>query len=221
MKERPILFKAEMVRAILAGTKTQTRRIVKVQPGDAHIMRYCAGDLAARQIGACRWEGVRVPQGGPGDRLRVKENAWMWCEKRPNGKTEKGRQKFHYVPLKSAPVRYCVDHPTKPDVDVVSPDTGNVWLWRNKLGRFLPAWASRITLEITAVRVERLTDISASDCLSEGITPPWVDRPHLGTDVTAREIIRGLYRDLWESINGAGSWAANPWVWVIEFRKVT
>lgn len=72
----------------------------------------------------------------------------------------------------------------------------------------MPRWASRITLEVTAVRVERLQDISPEDCIAEGIPGG-----------RGRIDITGDYKDLWESINGPGSWAANPWVWVVEFKR--
>lgn len=188
LKERPILFSAAMVRALLAGTKTQTRRIAK---GDPFF-----------------YNPPRGPYGQPGDRLRVKESAWMWCERRPNGNTKTGRQKWLYVPMRGAPIHYAADHSKKPGIDVVSPETGNQWGWRLKIGRFLPAWASRITLEITGVRVERLQDISREDAAAEGWNP--------AVDVCSPLI---WYAALWESINGPGSWALNPWVWVIEFRR--
>lgn len=154
----------------------------------------------------------------PGDRLRVKEAAWMWCERRPNGTTKTGRQKWLYVPMRAAGIWYAADHRTKPNISVVSPDTGNEWGWRLKIGRFLPAWASRITLEITGVRVERLQDISEADAQAEGcalecMTPT-------GDDSGSAIYGPGGYLALWESINGPGSWDANPWVWVVEFKVV-
>jgi len=87
---------------------------------------------------------------------------------------------------------------------------------------FMPRWASRITLEIEAVRVERLIEITADDCIAEGIYQQggqWIiDGSETGLGWMQPE---GAYRELWESINGAGSWDANPWVWVIKFRRIT
>lgn len=207
IREKPILFSAPMVRAILEGQKTQTRRVVKPQP--------CSlGDVIPY---------AQCPYGVPGDRLRVKEAAWMWCERVPNGTTKTGRLKWHYVPMREAPIHYAADHPKKPAINVVSPETGNEWGWRLKIGRFLPAWASRITPEETGVRVERLQDISEADAIAEGIerhvNGHWKDY----RDPTGRqwhEAPSDSFCSLWESINGAGSWDANPWVWVLSFRRI-
>lgn len=211
MKERPILFSGDMVRAILDGRKTQTRRVVKLPTTLAWSDEYDG----AIQHGDNTFpvDELRCPYGQSGDRLRVKEAAWMWCERRPNGTTRTGRQKWLYVPMRSAPVYYCTDTPTKPTSIVVSPNTGNEWAWRKKIGRFLPAWASRILLEITNVRVERLNDISEEDALAEGVTFIHPVKPS-----RASRMARDAYADLWESINGAGSWDVNPWVWVVEFK---
>lgn len=231
MKERPILFSAPMVRALLAGTKTQTRRVVKTQPaGGAGFhpvepYRTSRGDwnwvLAATGHGT--GDPFPCPYGRPGDRLRVKEAAWMWCERRPNGKTKTGRDKWLYVPMREAPVHYAADHPKRPAVDVVSPATGNKWGWRLKIGRFLPAWASRITLEVTEVRVERLQDISEADARAEGAKEcdPVSGREVLLAGPSQRGSFVLHYRDIWEQINGTGSWAANPWVWAVSFKPVT
>jgi hypothetical protein len=218
MTERPILMSAPMVRAILEGRKTQTRRIVR---GNPHGIHWCPVVVA----GYGGWvddhsRPCPCPYGQRGDRLYVKEHAWMWCEKIPNGTTKKGRAKFKYVPLRCARVFYCADHPEQPAVDVLCEYRGYPWGWRKKLGRFLPRWASRITLETTAVRVERLQDISEADAKAEGVTPfpadpegdCWTDGKH----ATA-------YHHLWNEINGwdgASSWDANPWVWVIQFRRL-
>lgn len=231
MKERPILFSGPMVRAILAGRKTQTRREVK--PHFSADVDEVSERPALDPVLKCvvsghsgEWEddhGLdevrRCPYGRPGDRLRVKEHAWMFCERRPNGVTKTGRPKWHYVPLREAPVHYCAAHQEKPSIDVVHPDTGNAWGWRKKLGRFLPAWASRITLEVVSVRVERLNDISEEDALAEGVEPyePRETGMLKGRD---QELPSEAFRTLWESLNGPGSWAANPWVWVVEFRRV-
>ena len=88
-------------------------------------------------------------------------------------------------------------------------------LWRPSI--HMPRWASRITLEITGVRVERLREISEADVQAEG----WTRRPEVSTDPQVhKEAARDWFMDLWESINGPGSWDANPWVWAIEFRRL-
>lgn len=214
MKERPILFSAPMVRAILEGRKTQTRRVMQLQPSITPSLREDSKwGIVAEWPGESEFDGYdcHCSYGKPGDRLWVKEAAWMWCERRPNGTTKTGKPKWHYVPLRSAPIHYCADHPAKPQVDVVSPETGNTWGWRKKLGRFLPKWASRITLEITRIRVERVQDIGYQDAIREGILGEWFN---VVKDVSAT----ASFGRLWKSINGPDSWAANPWVWVIEFK---
>lgn len=211
MKARPILFNTDMVKAILSGRKTQTRREIKPQPelvteshdaGFRKYWTYKGADITGKKsnfIESC-------PFGQPGDLLCFKEPAWMWCEKKPNGITPTGRQKYHYRPLESAPVFYQADHPSKPAISIVSPDTGNEWVWRLKIGRFLPRWASRLTLEITDVRVERLQDIDRGDCMAEGCPFP---------NMAVNDPI-GWFSGLWDSIYG--NWHANPWVWVVEFK---
>ena len=135
----------------------------------------------------------------------------MWCERQPNGTTPTGRKKWRYAPMREAGMFYAADHPEKPSAGVVSPDTGNQWGWRFKIGRFMPRWASRITLEIVSARVERLQDISDPDALAEGCSTK---------DIRDGDCLASVYARLWESLNGAGAWAENPWVWVVEFRRL-
>lgn len=212
MKDRPILFSGPMVRAILAGAKTQTRRVVKGawhEPG-GYLQSEPEGEDDGTWYFSCR--GVpashvaECPYGRTGDRLRVKESAWMWCERKPDGTTGAGRPKWRYLPHETAPVLYAADHPQRPFTPGASPQTGDHWGWRFKTGRFLPRWASRITLEITGVRAERLNDIGEADALAEGV------EPEAGGAV-------GSFRRLWDSINGEGAWETNPWVWVVSFRR--
>lgn len=209
MKERPILFSAPMVRAILSGAKTQTRRVVK----DRYI------DAAPP---ACffQWLRANCPYGTPGDVLWTKET---W---RP--------RISHACAMDACD---CADVSVDYAADGASrwfseEQIATGWLmpkaaaWGNVSPLFMPRWASRLTLEITGVRVERLQDISEADALAEG-TPCYVcGGPMNGLSEADchcfhRKAKPSDYRDLWESINGAGSWDANPWVWVIEFRRVT
>ena len=244
MKERPILFSAPMVLALLEGRKTQTRRIVRLQPCVGGIMRNLSPGIACRQIslttpgtvgrlgflpyGDAQFEDVFSPYGQPGDRLIVKENAWMWCESVIDGKTKTGRDKIRYIPFRHAHIFYCADHPEKPSVGVVSEYRGYQWGWHKKIGRFVPRWASRITLEITSVRVERLQDISENDARAEGITEAkfaiGVAQESVGgKNYSVPYSIRGGYCCLWNDINRGTQymWAHNPWVWVIEFKRIT
>jgi len=245
MKERPILFSGAMVRALLDGSKTQTRRPVSLRPGHLHkegrFLHSGDAGLCLRQVtngmadffeqkghwfinaGWRTLADLPCPYGIAGDRLRVKEAAWMWCERRPNGTTKTGRQKWLYVPLRNAPIFYTADHPNKPTVAVASPGTGHAWGWRLKIGRFLPAWASRLFLDVAGVRIEQLNDCSEADSIAEGIskTPAgfWSTYGQHQVDGTYNPLVS--FRFLWESINGAGSWQANPWVWIVEFKRVS
>ena len=180
-KEHPILFSAPMVRALLNGSKTQTRRVVKPTPewiGQSGVLSY---------RGRVGLPHALSPYGQPGDRLWVRET-WM------DLRGVEGA-------LGGAMYRATFGN---------APEGGK---WRPSI--HMPRWASRITLEITSVRVERLQDISEADALEEGIT--YNDLPNNGL---APRRARTWYCSLWEQINGPGSWDANPWVWVIEFKRV-
>ena len=180
MNERPILFSAPMVRAILAGTKTQTRRVVKPQ--------------AIGQWGPV----VPCPYGQPGDRLWVRESLAY--------DSERG----HYYAATEPGTLGNPSGRTYVDYDNETPAIGLPA--RSIPCIHMPRWASRITLEFTAVRVERLQDISEADAVAEGVR----NSLHLPGGRFARE----NFEHLWWTINGDGSWDANPWVWVVEFRRL-
>lgn len=223
MKERPILFGAPMVRAILDGRKTQTRRVVKGEALRWLNDGFTPEFVADYQNNLCR-------HGKAGERLWVRE-AWRigaWNEDLP-----------------AVALDYC-DGPRKEWVGIPDPccDDGELFnrLWQQSTddalaacakydddGNFkwdpgqspcrwrpsihMPRWASRITLEITDVRVERLKDISEKDAWAEGCEG-------FDDDVSGGKSGYCEYAELWEAINGKGSWEPNPWVWVIEFRRV-
>ena len=214
MTDRPMLMSAPMVRAILDGSKTQTRRIVKVQPpvsvdrcasialmppaadGTTHERRWMPGMHAAQSC----------PYGQSGDRLWVRET-WQGPLLDEDQMIE--RQENELEAFKRP--EFCVYRAT--DELYAIDDDGNELGWRPSI--HMPRWASRITLEITGVRVERLQEISEEDALEEGIT--YNDLPNNGLDPMQAST---WFRGLWEEINGPGSWDANPWVWVIEFKRV-
>lgn len=211
MKEHPILFNGQMVRAILAGRKTQTRRVLKDQPpehykyerspGNTHV-GYIAKDQPMIWAGEPCWrygaewgaQPVReipwpnCPYGKPGDRLWVRE-AWAnmayECDE----------------PLYT----YKADTPAA-SVPGWSLPPGVKW----KPSIHMPKAASRITLEITDVRVERLQEISDQDCVAEGIDVEVPNQP-----------VQFQFSQLWDSINkDKHPWVSNPWVWVVEFERV-
>lgn len=188
-KERPILFSGAMVRALLDGTKTQTRRVVKPVRGYEHN-DVCRPDMAAESWDVW-WHGTHetvgvmqtCPYGLPGERLWVREAvAEISCRLTYRADTDDGA---HCVVKRWTPSNH------------------------------MPRWASRILLEITSVRVERLQDIGTEEIQAEGVVTADADIMERGC--RARVID---FTNLWESINGAGSWDANPWVWVVEFKRV-
>lgn len=235
MKELPILFQAAMIRALLAGTKTQTRRAVKLP----HM----------NPLG--QWEPTTF--GGPdGGRTRdgktIPEHAAIWHTRTGDqisarwivGDRLWARESMHFA---DGYWRYSAGggNSEAHDADYVAargPDAESAMVgWmahKHAIGIehcpsiHMPRWASRILLDVTGVRVERLQAIGEVGALAEGIVAHrkggWhVEQPPEGIEGTNHfgfKIARDAYRALWENINGAGSWDANPWVWVIEFRRV-
>ncbi|WP_299010025.1 hypothetical protein [uncultured Caulobacter sp.] len=226
IKERPILFSSPMVRAILEGQKTQTRRVVKPQPAPHESWDWSwpvlrPGVTPGTRI--CWRDDVRTPNlypycpyGKPGDRLWVRES---------HQRFDKGSCDQHVWYTAGLNDNAYVAR-TRPEIDrdapwpreVPGPAGGAVY---GVPSIHMPRWASRITLEIVSVRVERLTDITEDDAIAEGLE--WVAPGKWAVD-TSLAIIgddpRAVYRELWEHINGPGSWAANPWVWVVTFNRV-
>lgn len=211
MKEHPILFSAPMVRAILAGQKTQTRRVLKQATGPSLSVGMADEAQGVAELSWLHGDGpgydveetirqVACPYGQPRDRLWVRE-AW------------RASLAFELTPPRDipagTPLRYTAD-----GSGALPPE--NAGKYRPPM--FMPRWASRITLEVTGVRVERLQDISDDDAIAEGLTC------QNGLYATPGEVWqidpRKAYRDLWEQLNGPGSWDANPWVWVVEFRRL-
>ncbi|WP_422096847.1 hypothetical protein [Variovorax sp.] len=192
MKERPILFSAPMVRALLDGTKTQTRRVVKPQPDSISPDGIPARFFHQRAIGSGYPVQIRSPYGQLGDRLWVRET-WQ---------AVRGDDRARHICTSPRPDVGWIEYAATPREDEPA------YKWRPSI--HMPRWASRIDLEVTGVRIERLQDISEADARAEGYDigpPPCIDDP-----------VR-WYRYLWEQLNGAGSWDANPWVWVVMFRR--
>lgn len=208
MKERPIIFSGPMVRAILDGKKTQTRRVIKPQP-EAHLEPNLV--VAAWDAG---FIDVKCPYGRAEteDRLWVRE-AWMFTDWTEEGEPWIGYRANHataHIPAE----RYDVEWGERlSDIWADLSGTGGVACdkrWRSPI--HMPRWASRITLEIAEVRVQRVQDISHHDALAEGVD----------YDVSAEDGAPvAQYRKLWDFINGKrGPWDSNPWVWAISFRRV-
>lgn len=201
MKERPILFSAPMVNAILADRKTMTRRIVKDLVGDDDALQIECGlyhptvidrhgeeQPGEEAFGAHTIDGrwaTKCPHGRPGDKLWVRET---FCD---DWEVTDG-------------VRYRADG----DLPIEMFDAGCKW----GPSIFMPRKHCRITLEVTGVRVERLQDISYTDCLAEGIDRAGRHEPAW----------RDAFMYLWDSINAKrAAWESNPWCWAIEFKRIT
>lgn len=219
MAERPILFSTPMVKAILEGRKTQTRRVVTPRPDNGPEDWDNATELecglywptvidkdgesqpADKQIfGAwnCGGDAWRFPYGQVGDRLWVRETFYV--------------QPDIYTAHTPSPIHYKTDGHTECLEDYII-----------KPSIFMPRWASRILLEITAIRVERVQDISGEDCEAEGIQSDIdADDWDFATQAIKEMELQRAYARLWNSINAKRgySWESNPWVWAIEFKKL-
>ena len=269
MKERPIIFSAPMIRAILEGRKTQTRRVLKC---DSHIERIGTPhewnrgraddrmkrwkDWGPRTGHALLHSGesvfaLRCPYGQPGDRLWVRET-WTWeggsstyprDTPLPDGAYDKLYVRYaadgskrtietggNVLPVPRQPPQregeeYCLRDAPADFVytgDNTYVDRLGRW-WKRKIPAIhMPRWASRILLEVTDVRVQRVQEISDDDCESEGIQQQWTCiNPGTGSYAHGNDV-RDDFRKLWKSINerrGFG-WNANPWVWCLTFKRV-
>lgn len=246
MKERPILFSAPMVRAILEGRKTMTRRVIKpyrnhpiVNLAEAEPSLGYSGrvndpeswgyefldDGAPAPLSA--WPEL-CPYGQPGDLLWVRETHSLHQTHGQHRGDDKRWGPWGGLPTK------------------VSPDGTQIACYREGFDRcdggrwrpsiHMPRWASRITLEVTGVRVERLQDITPAQILAEGVRIPATPEGRALIDISTKhgpaaflpklsdaspdDLLRAHWAALWVQINGIDSWNANPWVWVVEFKRV-
>lgn len=201
MTDRPIIFSAPMVCALLAGTKTQTRRVLCEFNPDRDPPSagpYFAGHKVATWTDSegTPWRYPGVKGAVTGDRLWVREQCAIW------GKGP-GPESVEF------PVIYAADDPEWEEIRQEAKVNKDEWKVRTPI--HMPRWASRLTLTVTDVRVHRLQEISESDAVAEGADPVQARMyPELGT-------CRHWYRDLWNSLYGHGAWAANPWVVAITF----
>lgn len=216
MKERPIIFSAPMVRRILAGEKTQTRRTIRhrtrgLVEGFSHLGYMLVDGNVALLNGPdypdSRDDEVPCPFGAVGDVLWVRE-AFQYVE--PQWLNVNADAPVSQ--LNSAlRVAYRADH---------APEASD---WRPSI--FMPRWTSRITLEITDIRVSRLTEISEDDIRAEGIRfdgTYWLAGTHpIKGTIQCWATAQQAFRRVWDEINGERApWMKNPWVWVIEFRRI-
>lgn len=221
-KQRPILFSTDMVRAILDGRKTQTRRIIKPQPikdplgGWKYGKNYCCSCSEASSPASDVLFPYSNPYGAPGDHLYVRETIIQW----------------HYRDGEKGEIVYLDDS----NINLIKADmqslkkqknTGN---WRTIPSIYMPRAAARIHLEITEIKVQRIQQITEADAIAEGINSTtqnggpnkYYDNYHTGRWMEPAFLNNPIlsYQTLWETINGPHSWAANPWVWCINFKKI-
>ncbi|QST57570.1 hypothetical protein [Escherichia albertii] len=186
VKERGMIFNDEMVRAILGGNKTQTRRIVE----EKFYGRAVAAELLAKHC----------PYGQPGDRIWVRETY------RVHGKATDVVTLVYRASVRNS----WTEQTHRVPVEVCNKPVSEKWT----PSIHMPRWASRILLEITDVRVERLHDMSEADAKAEGASPATYK-------ITPPEAVyRVGFGDIWRSIYGQENWLSNPWVWVIEFKRI-
>lgn len=211
-KERPIIFSSDSVRAILGGTKTQTRRVIKPQP-DSGEKIWWRGDPSwvVGDATFAKFRSIVCPYGVPGDRLWVRET---WA----TGKSLDESSAL-VIGLKckgagytrvGAPIWY-VDGSHRPWGDCDLQDFNGIGRNRNAL--FMPRWASRITLKVTEVRVQWVQKIGAEDCIAEGLSSTLRENDAVCD-------LREQYQAIWNSLNAKRgySWESNPWAWAVTFE---
>lgn len=238
MKERPILFSAPMVRAILDGRKTVTRRVVKPQPENRGVMGVTRMLAFKKRTGPDFWlwpnakDEIQAmcPYGRPGDRLWVREAHSIFQTHGQHRADDK-----RWGPWDGLPTQLSADG-TQIAYYREGFDRCDPGRWRPSI--HMPRWASRITLEVTSVRVERLKDITEAGAIADGVDPNTGLRGD--DDLTVGAIMSALpsaWRDdqltpgaiarfilLWDTTNGKRpghiNWNANPFVWVVEFKRI-
>lgn len=211
MNESPILFSAPMVRAVLDGRKTQTRRVVQRTALD-----WLKPDGFTPEYVAARENGLS-PYGYAGDRLWVKETFVAYGRWETRFSEKKGRDEWHFVDMTLETGR---EYRFGGDLRNARRDSIRPTWWRRP-SIFMPRVASRITLEVTGVRIERLNSISEADAIAEGIESGF-DGYHVdGGQHFHAGAARMSYASLWDSLNaerGFG-WDMNPWVWVVSSHR--
>lgn len=213
MTERPIPFSAEMVRAILAGRKTQTRRVMK--PAKAkRPKRWLIDDAAVN--------GLICPYGDPGDTLWVRETFCAHWNAPPHDAPASHRV---FTGSEMGPIRQKSGEYYQPQPS----DLMTVWYgaegnkpfhmsWRPSIHMW--RWASRITLEVKSVGVERLQDITQKDAIAEGAPESHSSIDPISRRFGYQDFSRSWFAQTWEDIHGPGAWDDNPWVWVLSFERV-
>lgn len=226
MKERGMIFNGEMVRAILDGRKTQTRRIMAIQPEHSELgLRRVIDSKNGRDNGKYFWSqsdarGLKMrskvfgcPYGEVGDRIWVRETYQgpLFDYERMESYLEDS-SKFEKP-------EFCVYRADgNPAPEFYDADDNLHCGWRPSI--HMPRWDSRILLEITVIRVERLNTISQADAIAEGAPPSHPSIDCVSQEYGFPDFSRSWFGQTWQHIYGEESWQSNPWVWVIEFKRV-
>ncbi|WP_278939827.1 hypothetical protein [Pseudomonas helleri] len=213
IKERPALFSGAMVRATLEGRKTVTRRAIKPQPPEGHKWRgWVVDSTCSKEIGSASWDEAggplrrnatyaRCPYGKPGDRLWVRETCFINDYREASvPEQERADCEIHYR------------------ADGIPDFEGEEELIRWRPSIHMPRWASRILLEVTDVRVERLQDITEEQALAEGIKKHSDGGYHVEDGKHFSDSPVESFACLWSSVGG--DWDANPWVWCVSFKRI-
>lgn len=223
-KMKPILFSTDMVRAILDGRKTVTRRVVPYELSGAYDDPKGLSDgsyefaVPVYALGNSDLQYVHVkPKYQPGDILWVRETTYLCGRWVKNGITKTGKQKWRFIWDKSKPVFYAESTPD--DIKRLRTDVG----YFKRPAIFMPREAARLFLKVTNVRVERLQEITEEDARAEGITEYIIQFKSKFTeaenDTWRNRTTTENFAALWDSINGKRySWESNPWVWRVEFK---
>lgn len=211
MKEHPIIFQLESIRAIQAWQKTMTRRLAGLKyinqcPDEWEVDCYVGTGVIFRRGGEGRF--VKSPYGVKGDLL--------WCKERalPDFPKEFGYYDYSWreVPEECRKPEYCIYEASW---------NGSELKWRNSM--FMPRWASRITLRVTGIRAEKLQELTLKDAEAEGAVVMrdivWNEYAKQHNEAALVMSPEECFAAYWDKINGKGAWAANPWVWVIEFER--
>jgi hypothetical protein len=222
--EHPILFRAEMIRAILEGRKTQTRRVGKIQ-SDSYTelgVEYSNHATKGRQPvatyrayptgGTARWGICTCPYGPPGDRLWVKESHYRYGQWVKNGFSTAGKQKWKFKALDKRVIFAATGSlPTQHKLE-----RGDIG-WHLRPSIYMPRWASRITLEIERIRVERVRQINWCDAIAEGMHDPYRCKIRVNNSDPRSPVAQ--FQKLWNTMRAETefAWEKNPWVWVVEF----
>lgn len=243
MNEHGVLFTAPMVQAIQKGNKTQTRRVCKADVPE-HVKDFCSYYHPKPGHWLYGWDdtekclldwAAKSPYGGPGDRIWVRETFFAWGRWETRFSAKKGRDEWHFIDMTTETGNsylYAADGVRNTQA-FIKRRGGVLPMYWQRPAIFMPRVASRITRELSGIRVERLNDITEADARAEGVYSVehfWRDTEYPLPNVaympmpgwhTKYSSAVAAYEALWEHINGPGSWSANPWVWVNEFKPTT